>query len=91
MPSKLTGMLASGRPIVAMATGDTSIARAVAGCGLVTQPGDLEAFVEAITELISNKERRIELGRRAREHAVKYLDMNKIMQDFESDMRAMMP
>jgi len=90
MPSKLTGMLASGRPVVAMASEGTPTARAVDGRGLVTRPGDLDAFVGAINELVGTKERRIELGRRARKYAVECLDVNKIMQDFESEMHVLM-
>ncbi|MBU4154381.1 MAG: glycosyltransferase WbuB [Proteobacteria bacterium] len=39
MPSKLTGMLASGRPVVATAQVGTELASVVADCGLVVPPG----------------------------------------------------
>src|SRR3990170_1399948 len=35
MPSKLTGMLASGRPVVATASPGTQVAEVVEGCGIV--------------------------------------------------------
>ena len=90
MPSKLTGMLASGRPIVAMASRGTPTERAVEGRGLIAEPGDLDGFVEAITELASDKERRNELGRRAREYAVESLGRDKIMEEFEVELRALL-
>src|SRR5262249_59212507 len=51
MPSKLTGMLASGRPVLATAAPGTQLFRTVQGRGLVTPPGDVAAFVAALTLL----------------------------------------
>lgn len=51
LPSKLTGILASGRPVVATADKGTGLAIEVEGCGLVTPPGDAAAFAGAIMQL----------------------------------------
>jgi len=51
MPSKLTGMLASGRPVVATATAGSQIAEALLGCGEVVEPDNIEHFTSAIVEL----------------------------------------
>jgi colanic acid biosynthesis glycosyl transferase WcaI len=54
LPSKLTNMLASGRPIVATAAPGTGLAREVEGCGLATPPEDGAAFAEAIETLLDD-------------------------------------
>lgn len=54
LPSKLTNMLASGRPVVATAAPDTGLAREVQGCGIVTAPGDAVSFAAAIEKLIDS-------------------------------------
>lgn len=51
LPSKLTGILASGRPVVVTADKGTGLAIEVEGCGLVTPPGDAAAFAAAIAQL----------------------------------------
>ena len=51
MPSKLTGMLASGRPVIATARLGTQVARVVEQTGLVVEPGCLPCIVSAIRRL----------------------------------------
>jgi colanic acid biosynthesis glycosyl transferase WcaI len=60
MPSKLTGMLASGRPIVVTAHPGTEVARVVEGCGLVVEPERPEVFADAIAALASDLELRVQ-------------------------------
>jgi colanic acid biosynthesis glycosyl transferase WcaI len=88
MPSKLTGMLASGRPVVATAAPGTQVARALQGCGLVVPPGDAEALYAAVTQLANSPALRQELGRLARAHAVQHLGRDSVLAQFESELRA---
>ncbi len=69
LPSKLTNMLASGRPIIATAGPGTGLAAEVEGCGLVTPPGDGGALANAIEHLIDNPDLASALGRVARVRA----------------------
>ncbi len=69
MPSKLGGMLASGRPVVAAAAQGTEIATVVEGCGVVTEPECAQGIADAIVELASDEERRLRLGVAARDYA----------------------
>lgn len=62
LPSKLTNMLISGRPVVATADPGTGLAEEVVGCGLVTRPGDAAAFAAAIARLADSPEEAAELG-----------------------------
>lgn len=83
MPSKLTGIMASGRPVVANADQGTQIAEVLDGKGLVTPSGDIDAFAAALTSLADNLELRRQLGEAARQYAVVHLDRDKVMLDFE--------
>jgi len=69
LPSKLTNMLASGRPVVATAGKGTGLAGEVEGAGLVTPPGDAAAFAAAIERLIDDPAEAAKLGQAARGRA----------------------
>ena len=88
MPSKLTGMLASGRPVVATARADTEIGRVVSGCGVIVPPGSPEALTAAIADLAAHPARRSEMGLAARRHAEQYIARDEVLRQFESDLRA---
>lgn len=88
MPSKLTGMLASGRAIVAMARRGTALYEAVAPRGVVVQPDNVKALVAAITVLASDAERRLALGKAARGYAERALSPASTIQTFEDRLAA---
>ena len=66
LPSKLSGMLASGRPVIATCRRETELDGVVSKCGLVVQPEDAAALAAAICSLVDDPSARLELGRRAR-------------------------
>ncbi|WP_315853862.1 WcaI family glycosyltransferase [Crateriforma spongiae] len=84
MPSKLTGMLASGRPVVACADPGTQIADVVQGRGVVVPAGDTAGFTAAIRMLADDPVLCGELGRAARRFAVDHLGRDAILRRFES-------
>ena len=53
VPSKIYGVLAAGRPIIAVTAADGETARLVAaeGCGLRVDPGDSQGFASAVRRL----------------------------------------
>jgi colanic acid biosynthesis glycosyl transferase WcaI len=83
MPSKLTGMLASGRPVVATARPGTQLWRDLDGRGMVTSPGDVEAFAAALVQLADDPGLRRSLGQAGRNYAVQHLDREEILGRFE--------
>ncbi|HKM82652.1 MAG TPA: glycosyltransferase WbuB [Terriglobia bacterium] len=83
MPSKLTGMMASGRAVVATARAGTQIASVLEGRGIVTDPGDVDAFVSAITRLAEDANLRRRMGEAARQYAVENMDRGEILSRFE--------
>ena len=69
MPSKLTNMLSSGRPVVATADAGTQIEVIVRECGVVVKPGDIIGVRNAITALVNDSEKRDKLGMAGRKYA----------------------
>jgi colanic acid biosynthesis glycosyl transferase WcaI len=82
LPSKLAGILASGRPPIAQADGG-ELAAATRRCGILTPPGDAAAMAEAILELAANPARRRRLGEVARQLALEHLDRDAIIARYE--------
>ena len=82
LPSKLTGMLASGRPVVAMAEPRSGLAREVEGCGLVVPPTP-EAFTRAILTLATDPDLRRTLGTAGRLRAEARWQKSAIIGEFE--------
>lgn len=69
LPSKLTNMLASGRPVIAGAACGTGLAEEIHGCGIATEPENVEAMAEAIVTLLDDPELHAQLGYAARQRA----------------------
>jgi colanic acid biosynthesis glycosyl transferase WcaI len=88
MPSKLTGMLASGRPVLATALPGTGVALAVQDCGTVVAPGDIQAFTAALQSLAGDGATRQKLGDAARQQALTTLARDTILQRFEQALTA---
>ncbi|HET8611545.1 MAG TPA: WcaI family glycosyltransferase [Sphingomonas sp.] len=86
LPSKLTNMLASGRPVVATAAPGTGLADEVEGCGIVTPPGDARAFAEAIERLIDDPGELARLGRAARARAEERWSRAGVLGRFTADL-----
>jgi len=85
-PSKLTGMLASGRPIVATAREGTHVHSVVSKYGKVVDHGDAKAFADAIESLATDNTLSKELGRSARTYAIEHLGSDKILSDFNHNL-----
>ncbi|AFL89428.1 glycosyltransferase [Terriglobus roseus DSM 18391] len=100
MPSKLTGMLSSGRPAIVTAQIGTQVAAVVSGvslgadvqthdpCGVVVPAGDLAALVVAVRDLAADPARRARLGAAARRFAVEHMGKEKVLEQFERDLKA---
>ena len=89
MPSKLTGMLSSGRPTVATAEEGTQVAHVVEGRGLVVQTDDAAALEAAVRRLVGDRELRATLGAAARQYATEHLGREHVLQQFERDVVAL--
>ena len=79
LPSKLSGMLASGRPVIATCRQGTELHNVVSKCGLVVPPQDISGLVGAISKLADEPVIRLELGRRARAYAEANFERDAIL------------
>jgi colanic acid biosynthesis glycosyl transferase WcaI len=91
MPSKLTGMLASGRAVVATAPEQTTVGRIVARCGAVVAPEDAEALAGAVRALALEPARRERLGAEARRLAEAELSRDAILGRFARELTDLVP
>jgi len=89
MPSKLTGMLASGRAIVAMARPGTSLFDVMTDHGVVVPPEDGDALAQAIVALAMDPQRRATLGAAARAYAVRVLSPYAIFTALDARLSAL--
>ena len=94
MPSRLTGMLASGRPVLACAETGTQVDSVLRGsmearlqpCGVVVPVGNLPALAESATRLAVDSALRVTLGKAARRYAVEHLGREQVLRRFEMDL-----
>jgi colanic acid biosynthesis glycosyl transferase WcaI len=82
LPSKLSGMLASGRPVVATCRADTELSMVVSNCGIVVEPEDTQAFAAAVCQLADDAPLRHKLGRAARSNAETNYERDAILERF---------
>jgi colanic acid biosynthesis glycosyl transferase WcaI len=86
MPSKLTGMFASGRAVVAMAEPGTELYDTVAPRGVVVPPGNARSLASAIRQLADDAPERTRLGRAGREFALASLSREAAFGALEARM-----
>lgn len=88
MPSKLGGMLASGRPVIAAAHPGTELARVVHGKGRAVEPESVDALVQAIEALAGDPGQRAALGAAGVAHARTALGAQALFDGLAGQLRA---
>lgn len=86
MPSRLLGMLASGRPVLATVEADSQVGKIVARCGVLTPAGDAVAFAAALKGLASSPEARARLGASGRLIAKQQYAKEAVLAKFELEL-----
>lgn len=86
MPSKLIGILASGRPVVISTKTDTELGQIANEAGIATKPGNTKDFSNAIYKLCKNKNLRNKLGKNGLKIVYKFYDKEKILNIFLKDI-----
>lgn len=86
LPSKLGAVLASGRPVIAMASRGTGLAAEVEGAGLVVPPGDSPALAAAIRRLSEDQALCEQLGAEGRRRSVERWDRRTIVRRWAEAM-----
>jgi len=80
MPSKLTAIMASGRPLVASAGSSSDVARISREGGIVVSPGDTAGFAAAIRGLLDDEPLRRRLGAAGRAYALAHWERDLVLQ-----------
>ena len=89
LPSKLLGILASGRPLVASSPEGSEFSLLAGIAGRCVPPGDAGAFADALRELIESAELRAQCGRLARQLAEEHFSQDAVLQRFEQQLFAL--
>ena len=89
LPSKLLGILASGRPVVASSPAGSELADLAEQAGACVPPGDTKSFAKAIRELVTNPENRAVAGKRARELAEMHYGVDTVLSRFERQLSSL--
>ena len=79
LPSKLSGMLASARPVITTCHTGTELEAIVSKCGLTVPPEDIPRLAEAICKLADEPTTRQELGRRGRAYAERTFERDVVL------------
>ena len=93
VPSKVYGILAAGRPYVAMMESDSEVARLASEfeVGFVVPPGDADALARTISESMRNPKLLEEMGHRARVLAEQTYDRRLVTHSFAEFLEATLP
>ena len=85
VPSKVYGIMAAGRPFIALVGEDSEIAEIVNqfDCGIVVEPDSPEALARTILELSGNPQYLEEMGHRGREAVVKHFSREAICKQYQ--------
>lgn len=90
LPSKLAGMMCSGRPIIATAPPESEIARLLGGCGVLVEPGNAAALADAVIELCDDPGLGHRLGFAAWARAEATLSRGVVMERVHERMAALL-
>lgn len=81
-PFSILEAMLCGKPVVATAVG--GVPEEIAGCGVTVEPRNSAAMGHAILELMRDPERRVVLGRAAREKAVREYSLHQFGRTYSS-------
>ena len=91
MPSKLLGMMSSGRPVVAGADPESALGKVVASCGLVVTPEDGAAMAASVRMLAADRARRAALGAAGRRRVIAEWSRDAVLGEFLRRLAEMLP
>ena len=86
LPSKLLGILASGRPVVASSPASSELGQLAERAGLRVEPEDPRAFAEALRRLAEDPALRQRLGTQARQLAEERFGREAVLEGLERSL-----
>jgi glycosyltransferase involved in cell wall biosynthesis len=86
VPSRIYNLMAAGKPIIALVSESSEVARVVReeGIGWVVEPGAVEQTVQAILAAKTNREGLLQMGARARKTAENKYSPDSILSQFDA-------
>ena len=90
MPSKLTGILASGKPVIATAPPESELGQVVSKVGVLIPPEDPESLVEEILKLAYKPDLRERLGHIGCEYAHQHFEKQSVLANFKVAMESLL-
>jgi glycosyltransferase involved in cell wall biosynthesis len=93
VPSRLYGIMAVGRPVIAAAEEDSETAHLVreVDCGVVIRPGDPAQLAETIRSLASSRDELPKMGKRGRAYAEANADRSIAVERYRALLREVLP
>lgn len=88
VPSKLYEAMASGKPVLLVASGEAAAIVEQHQAGIVVEPGDIPGLVNALRKLHADPELRRELGKNGRHAAEESFNREKIVASFLAFLEA---
>jgi len=90
MPSKLTTMLASGKPVIVCAAPGTQLWMIASQVGLAVPPEEPRILADAIVRLVNDPKESSRLGQLGRDYACQYFDRKVILSQFQSELERLL-
>jgi colanic acid biosynthesis glycosyl transferase WcaI len=90
MPSKLLGMMASGKPIIAAAEKEAQLAITLEDKGILIKPECENELASAIKTLLNNEKLMANYGKKAKEFVKKHFFKEKVLMAFEQQAQKML-
>ena len=87
LPSKLLGILASGRPVVASSPAGSELGELAEQAGLRVEPGDGPGFAAAIRRLVGDPQLRQQRGQAARQLVEQHYGQEAVLQQLERELQ----
>jgi colanic acid biosynthesis glycosyl transferase WcaI len=87
MPSKLTGMLASGKSILVTALPNTELGNVLDGIAIIVPPDDVNALLDGVLTLANDFDLRKKLGRAGRLYAEHNLARDMVLVAYENQLQ----
>ncbi len=86
LPSKLLGMLASGRPVVASSPHTSELGQLAERAGLRVEPDDATDFATALTKLANDSSLQRQLGAQARQLAEQRYGQQSVLEQLDAQL-----
>jgi glycosyltransferase involved in cell wall biosynthesis len=91
VPSKLYEAMASGRPIILVASGEASQIVNEHQAGITVEPGDIKCLVQALRTLLAQPQLRRTLGENGRRAARQHFDREVIVSRYREFLKQKLP